>query len=82
MIIKRKFYKLKKLLELCRISLSADKLKKGKDWNGYKVYEPVYKCEFIGGLPRVVLIKDEDVRISTFEECFKYMEFVRNDKKK
>ncbi len=38
MIIKRKFYKLKKLLELRRISLSADKLKKGKDWNGYTVY--------------------------------------------
>ncbi|MBE5743145.1 MAG: hypothetical protein E7358_00315 [Clostridiales bacterium] len=69
---------MKKQLELCRIKLFADSLKKGKSWNGYEVYEPIYKEEYIGGHPKIVLVKDGEVRLSTSEECFAYMEFVKS----
>ena len=73
---------MKEQLELCRRKLFADSLKKVKDWNGYEVYEPIYKKDFIGGFPRIVLAKDGEVRLSTNDECFAYMEFVKNKEKK
>ena len=68
---------MKNKLELCRQNLSADSLRKREDWSGYQVYVPVYKKEYEGGLPRVVLAKDGVVRLSTHEECFAYMDFTR-----
>jgi len=68
---------MKNKLELCRQNLSADSLRKREDWNGYQVYVPIYKKEIEGGLPRVVLVKDGVVRLSTHEECFSYMDFTR-----
>jgi len=68
---------MKNKLELCRQGLSADHLRKRKDWNGYQVYVPIYKQERISGLPQVVLAKDGVVRLSTYEECFSYMDFTR-----
>ena len=67
--------KIKNELDLCRKCLQADHLKKGKEWNGYIVYVPVYKHLYEGGLPQVVLVKDGEVRVSTHEEGFAYMEF-------
>ena len=60
---------------LMRYELAADSYKKGEDWQGYKVYEPVYKKSVCIGFPLVVLVKDNDVRLSTNEECFQYLEF-------
>ena len=65
---------IKKKLEICRKNLSADWLRKGKEWKDYQVYVPVYKQLYEGGLPRVAL--DGEVRLSTHEECFTYMEFI------
>ena len=68
---------IKKKLEICRKNLSADRLRKGQEWNDYQVYVPVYKQLYEGGLPRVALVKDGEVRLSTHEEYFTYMEFIR-----
>ena len=74
--------KLKTELNLCKKKLFANRLKKGESWNGFEVYEPVYKKEFIGGLPRVILVKNDVVRISSYEECFEYLRFINQDKGK
>ena len=68
---------MKEQLELCRRKLFADSLKRVEDWKGYEVYEPIYEEDFVGGFPRIVLVKDGIARISTGAECFTYMEFVR-----
>lgn len=65
-------------LELCRKTLFADSLKKGIDFKGYKVYEPIYNKTFVGGFPKIILVKDKVVRISTAEECFEYMDFKKS----
>lgn len=66
---------LKEKLEVCRKKLFADGLRKGGEWNGYVVYEPIYDKEYIGGLPHIVLVKDGEARISTHEECFSYIQY-------
>ncbi len=67
---------IKKKLEEYKKLLSADCFKKGKQWRGYNVYEPIYKREVEGGLPRVVLEKNGIMRESSHQECFEYMTFV------
>lgn len=69
---------LKEKLEFFRKALFADKLKKGKVWNGYQVYIPFYKKGFTGGFPKMILVKGSDARISTSEECFSYIAFTQN----
>ena len=64
---------------LTKVELAAQRCKKGKDWKGYKVYEPVYKKPACIGLPLVVLVKDSEVRLSTREECFQYLDFAYSD---
>lgn len=42
-----------------------------KDWNGYKCYEPIMnetETSFIG-LPLVILVKNDEIRMSTSEEA-------------
>ena len=68
---------MKEQLEECRKKIFADSLKKAEDWNGYEVYEPIYEEEHIGGFPKIVLVKDGVVRISTAEECFEYIQFIK-----
>lgn len=72
---------MKKQLEFCSKKLFASSLKKVVDWNGYEVYEPIYEGEYIGGFPKIVLVKDGVVRISTHEECFEYIQFIKNGRK-
>ena len=72
---------LKNKLELCRKKLMANNLKQGVNFNGYEVYEPVYNEETVGGFPQIVLVKDGEARISTYEECFEYMKFIKNGRK-
>ena len=59
--------------------LHASSVKRGKDWNGYKVFEPIYTKECYIGLPYVILVKDDKARICTDKECFEYMDFVANN---
>lgn len=73
---------LKGKIEFCCKKLFAKDLKKVEDWNGYEVYEPIYDGEFIGGFPKIVLVKDGEARISTREECFAYINFVKGKEKK
>lgn len=68
---------LKEKLDLCRKKLSADALRKSNGWQGYEVYIPVYKQEYVGGFPKIVLVKDGGARLSTHEECFEYMNFIK-----
>ncbi|MBQ3235124.1 MAG: hypothetical protein IJA97_03075 [Clostridia bacterium] len=57
--------------------LQASSFKKGKAWKGFSVYEPVYKVEKEVGFPRVVLEAGGELRLSSYEECFEYMRFVK-----
>ena len=63
-----------KILELIE-ELGASKYKKGVDWNGYQVYIPEYKGNPCIGLPYVVLVKGDEVRISTEDESLKYLDY-------
>lgn len=56
--------------------LNANGVKRGKDYKGYKVFEPVYNKECFIGLPYVILVKDNKARISTAEESLDYLDFV------
>ncbi|MEG2668870.1 MAG: hypothetical protein RR957_00220 [Oscillospiraceae bacterium] len=50
-----------------------DRVEYLKDWNGYKCYEPIMEHEdvvFIG-LPLVILVKDNYIRMSTPDEAMK-----------
>lgn len=58
--------------------LHGDSFKRGNDWNGYKVFVPVYKKETYIGYPLVVLVKDDKARVSTIDESLEYLEFSLN----
>lgn len=55
--------------------LQGSSYKRGKDWNGYEVYEPVYKEFAYTGLPLVVLVKDDEVKLSSPDEAISYLNF-------
>lgn len=55
--------------------LCATKYKKSIPWKGYEVYEPVYDDDVCIGLPYVILVKDDKVRISTDDEALDYLAF-------
>lgn len=55
--------------------LNADSYQKGKGWKGYDVYIPEYKQLVYIGLPYVVLVRGEEVRLSTEEESLEYLEY-------
>lgn len=55
--------------------LGARSYKKGKSWNGYEVYIPVYTGNPCIGLPLVVLVKDGEARISNAEEAIDYLNY-------
>ena len=55
--------------------LFADYYVIGLNWNGYQVFEPKYfKMTYIG-YPLVVLVKGDEVRISTAEESLEYLDY-------
>ncbi len=68
----------KEKLKVLREKLKADRLKRGKEWNGYTVYEPVYKQETIIGFPKIVLEREGEVRLSTIQECFVYRAYIKS----
>ena len=60
--------------------LGADTCKIGEEWNGYKVYEPIYKTPVYTGMPLVFLAKDGKVRVSTEDEALDYLAYtLRNE---
>lgn len=45
-------------------------------WHGYDVYEPVYdsKCAACIGVPLVILVKNNEIRMSTVDEAFEHLD--------
>lgn len=50
-------------------------LKKGRNWNGYEVWEEVYGEDVCVGYPLVILVKGDKIRESTPEESLGYLDF-------
>ena len=49
-----------------------------RDWNGYKCYEPIVNdndISFCGPL-FIILVKDDEIRMSTPEEAFLYLDSI------
>ncbi|MBR7160264.1 MAG: hypothetical protein IKD20_04420 [Clostridia bacterium] len=70
-----------KILEFVEY-LQADSYKEGISWKGFKVYIPEYKNNPVIGLPYVILVKDEEVRLSTPEESLDYLDYSLSQDKK
>ena len=51
------------------------------EWRGYDVYEPIHDTEetTYTGLPYVILVKGDEIRMSTEEETFQYMDEMEVD---
>ena len=60
----------------------ADSYKKGYDWNGYEVYELDFDNKAYVGLPLVILVKGEEVRLSTTGESLDYLDYSLSQDKK
>ena len=60
-------------------ALGASRYKKVKPWNGYDVYEPIYTEMAYRGLSYVVLVKDDEVRLSTTDETIEYLGSLSDD---
>lgn len=56
-------------------ALNADGYIEGEAWNGYSVYIPQYEGSPTIGLPYVVFVKGDEVRISTEDESLAYLDF-------
>lgn len=52
-----------------------DGLKKGRDWNGYEVWEELYDKPACVGYPLVILVKGGEIRESSPEESLDYLDF-------
>ncbi len=68
----------KKIIEIVEEyidSLGADGYEKGKSWKGYDVYVPQYARYSCVGYPYVVLVKGEEVRLSTEKESIEYLSY-------
>ena len=55
----------KEKLEGFLYEFQAKSFRKGKPWKGYDVYVPEYDEMMYIGLPLVLLVKGEEMRIST-----------------
>lgn len=54
-------------------------VKKGKDWNGYEVYDPILKRKWRYakiGHPCFIFVKGEEARFGTYEENMEYYHFI------
>ncbi|MCD8293843.1 MAG: hypothetical protein LUE27_01150 [Clostridia bacterium] len=63
--------KLKRLMHL----IYAKKYKRGYDWKGYEVYEPVYKEDIYIGGPFVFFVSGDNVWLASREEGFDYIDY-------
>lgn len=65
----------KQLIQASIDALGASRYKEGAAWEGYDVYVPVYPKRQYIGLPYVVLVRGDTVRISTEQEALDYLAF-------
>jgi hypothetical protein len=49
-------------------------IRKAKNWRGYEVYEPVFFEDVYIGLPLIILVKGDSIRLSSVDEAFAYLE--------
>ena len=63
----------KKTLDRAIKLLGADGYKEGNDWNGMKVYIPIYSKKACVGLPLVILYDGKELRLSTADEALEYI---------
>jgi len=63
------------ILSFAKAAGYAD-VKPTDSWNGYDVYRPVESCEHPrdSGLPVVILVKGDEIRMSTDEEAFERLD--------
>lgn len=66
---------IEKVRELAN-ELGASEVKRVKDWNGYKVFKPIYKGNPIVGYPYVILVKGDEVRICDAKESLEYLNYL------
>ena len=65
------------LLNLHKITVST--VIKENDWHGFEVYTPVYSIEpACIGLPLIILVKDGNIRLSTPDEAFEYLDDIED----
>lgn len=65
----------KKRVEEAIAALNAKNYETGAKWNGYDVYIPKYDQFSYVGPPFVVFARGDEVRISTEDEAFEYLDF-------
>lgn len=56
------------------IKQGYSEIKKLENWNGYEVYEPIMGEDAIIGIPLVIMVKGNNIRMSSIEEAFRYMD--------
>ena len=49
-------------------------IRNAKNWRGYEVYEPVFFEPTYIGLPLIILVKGDSIRLSSVDEAFAYLE--------
>ena len=52
-----------------------------RKWNGYYVYQPLFRAQLEGknlklGPPFVILMKGDELRMSTVKEAFEFLDYV------
>lgn len=62
-----------KIAEFIADEFGTRSYKQGKSYNGYDVYIPQFKQTAFTGLPYVVLVKGDEMRLSTPDEALDYL---------
>ncbi len=57
-------------------AMAANGYKRGYDWKGYEVYEPVYNKPMIIGGPFVILVSGDNARLAPDDEGREYWDFL------
>lgn len=74
--------KLEKVIEFAKKN-GYDGAEPRGEWKGYEVYEPTFKDSgeelAIVGLPLVILVKGEEIRMSTPDEALERLDDIEDD---
>lgn len=64
-----------KVLEFAR-EMGFDNISFLGEWKGYDVYEPIFEGDgvYCIGMPEVILVNEEKIRLSTNEEAFECLD--------
>lgn len=71
---------LNKIIEYAK-SFGYDSVIKKDNWKQFEVYEPSFNDEKIHhvGLPYIILVKNDHIRMSTIDESFQYIDDTYKD---